>query len=255
MRLRTSWASLIAIVSCAGMASAIGCGGDDNSTAGAADAGTDATTSDAAALDGATRDAAPLDSGLADATDARSADAADGGDGGVPYETLADDQIVQVLHASNVGEVAEGTLAEASAVTPVIVDLATMFVQMHGMADTQLLATASDAGLTAASSNTSTTMQTQAAADEAALGAKSGVAFDELYYAIQLRTHQTVLTVIDELLLPQVQSAELKTQVQAAQTMVAMHLQELQAIEQGDAGTFDAGDAGDGGDGGDGGSP
>ena len=159
---------------------------------------------------------------------------------------------MQVLHASNVGEVTEGTTAESTAVTPVIQNLATMFVQMHGMADSMLLASAADAGLTAASSTTSTTLQAQSATDETTLGTLSGVAFDERYYSIQLRTHQTVLTIIDNLLLPQVKSAELKTQVQAAQTMVAMHLQELQAIEQNDAGTFDAGRVGDGGDAGDG---
>ncbi len=234
MRRSLSLGALIGTVCLAGAATVLGCGGDDDSTPAGIDAGSDATTA--------------VDSGLP-AIDAAAKDA--GFDGG---EVLSDDQIVQVLHVANQGEVNEGTVAETHAVTATIQSLATEFVQMHGSADTALLAAAGDAGLAGVDSTTSTMLQEQGVSDQTGLNAASGVTFDELYYNDQLRTHQTVYAIITNQLLPQVRSPALKAQVQAAQTMVAMHLQELQAIEVGDAGVFDAGDAGSGDDaGGDGG--
>ncbi len=237
---------MTSLVWVAGATAVVACGGDDsNQVVSTPDAAVDATAArDASPADTGTRDGSLIDSGTADG-----GDAGDAGEGGVIVEVLNDDQIVQVLHTANQGEVTEGTLAETSAVTATIQSLATEFVQMHSMADALLLSTAGDAGLTAAPSSTATMLQTQAAADQTALRATSGVALDELYYAVQLRTHQTVLSIIDNLLLTQVMSPTLKVQVQAAQTMVAMHLQQLQALEQGDAGTFDAGDGGDASDG------
>ena len=146
MRKVMVWSALLGVVCCTGAVEAVGCGGDDTFTAnGALDAGLDATANkDATLPDTGVGDAATdgntdgniLDSGLIDAADA----------GDAAFEVLNDDQIVQVLHASNAGEVSEGTLAETNAVTPAIQNLAMMFVQMHGMADATLLATAADAG-------------------------------------------------------------------------------------------------------------
>ena len=243
MRRIASWgarSALAGVVCCAAAAATASCGGDDNQGTGGLDAGKDATT-----LDSSLADAAPRDSGVGDAGDAGTADSGDGspGDAGDAAEALTDAQIVQILHTANQGEVTAGTYAETHAVTGTIVDIATMFVMMHGTADAELLATAGDAGISTAPSNTATSLQTQAAADQTALTAATGVAFDELYYADQLRTHRTVLAIIDNLLLPQVQSPTLKLQVVAAQSMVTMHIGQLVAIEQGDAGTFDAGDA------------
>jgi putative membrane protein len=198
---------LIALLVGSGITGLVACGSDDDDTTPGVDAGLDSST---------------------DGTVGDSATTADSSDSG---EVLTDGQIYQYLHEANLGEVAEAKIAETMAQNPAVQSLATMFDQMHSMADTQLTAAATADGITAAESDLSRALENGATTDEQEYQALNGAAFDPVYVMNQLNTHQSVLNTINTVLLPQVRDAGLKTQVQAAQTMVAMHLQELQALE------------------------
>ncbi len=222
---------LIGLLVGSGIAGLVACGSDDDDTTPVVDAGLDSSA-----------DVSVGDSARADSSDSG--------------EVLSDGQIYQYLHESNLGEVAEAKIAETMAQNPSVKSLATMFDQMHSMADTQLMAAASADGIEAVDSDLSTALENGAITDEQEYQSLNGAAFDPIYVQNQLNTHQKVLDTINDVLLPQVRDAGLKTQAQAAQTMVAMHLQELQALEADgglDAGTEDGGnglharDAGDAG--------
>ena len=230
MKKLTKNLGLISLLVSAGVVGIAACGSDDDdTTAPPADAGADVTSQDTGTGGG---DAA-RDSG----------------------EMLTDGQIFQYLHEANLGEVAEAKVAEMSATTSVIKNVATEFDSAHSMADTALQAAASADGIVAADSDLSTALESSVITDEQEYDSLNGASFDATYLRNQTNAHTMVLATINNVLLPQVRDAGLKAQVQAAQTMVAMHLAELQGIEADggvDAGGaedsgLDRGDAGDAG--------
>jgi putative membrane protein len=166
----------------------------------------------------------------------------------------SDAQIAQVALTANTGEIAQGMLAQTSATNADVKTFASLMVTDHTAANQRVQALAQQLGITPAPSGVSVQLQSESDAIVAQLQMLSGAAFDTAYVTAQVTVHTRVLALIDDMLLPAAQAAEVKAELTTMRASVVMHLsvaQQLQAqlAAAGDGGAdADAGDAGDSGD-------
>ncbi len=144
---------------------------------------------------------------------------------------LTDAQILEITHTANLGEIEQAKLAQSRARDPRVKALAAMMLKDHTAADAEGMALAAKAGFSAAESSTSTTLQNAGdrVADE--LRSKTGADFDRAYVDDQVKEHQTVLSTIDDQLIPVARSAGLTSYLAAVRAKVAMHLQHAQELQ------------------------
>ncbi len=144
---------------------------------------------------------------------------------------LSDDQILQVVHTANQGEIAQAKLAKGKAQDARVKKLAAMMIKDHTDADHKAMALAKKLN-GATPSATSTSLESDAQNNTTTLESESGADFDKGYVDTQVKEHQAVLDLIDQQLLPNAKDANVKTFVTGVRAKVAMHLhhaQELQA--------------------------
>jgi putative membrane protein len=142
----------------------------------------------------------------------------------------SDEQILAVLHASDVGEIAAGTMAQERATDPSVKAFAMMMVSEHTKLDEQGNALAQK--LHASSTLPDSTLPQILRADSAALrAAPAGAQFDRTYISQQVAAHQRTLDVVDASL-PITKNAELKTALQSqVRPAVARHLSQARQIQ------------------------
>jgi len=144
---------------------------------------------------------------------------------------LSDDQILQVVHTANQGEIAQAKLAEAKAKDARVKKFAAMMIQDHSAADHKAMALAKKLNGPTPSA-TSASLESDAQNNTTTLESETGADFDKGYVDTQVKEHQAVLDLIDQQLLPKAKDANVKTFVTDVRAKVAMHLhhaQELQA--------------------------
>lgn len=149
-------------------------------------------------------------------------------DAGQSATPLADPQIVSVLSTINAGAVERSSIASEAAQTASVRALAQEVIDTRLAAQerlTRLVAATSfnDAVNVSNAENTvSDTLQGDSKSIVARLQATQGPAFDPLFLQSQLDVLSTVLLVIDERLLPNVESALLRVEVERvrAETLV-----------------------------------
>jgi putative membrane protein len=144
---------------------------------------------------------------------------------------LSDEQILQVVHTANQGEIAQAKLAKGKAQDARVKKLAAMMIKDHSDADHKTMALAKKLNGPAPSA-TSTSLESDAQNNTMTLESKSGADFDKGYVDTQVKEHQAVLDLIDQQLLPNAKDASVKTFVTDVRVKVAMHLhhaEELQA--------------------------
>jgi putative membrane protein len=144
---------------------------------------------------------------------------------------LSDDQILQVVHTANQGEIAQAKLAKTKAKDARVKKLAAMMIKDHSDADHKAMALAKKLNGPTPSA-TSTSLESDAQNNTTTLESESGADFDKGYVDTQVKEHQAVLDLIDQQLLPNAKDAGVKTFVTAVRAKVAAHLhhaQELQA--------------------------
>ncbi len=147
--------------------------------------------------------------------------------------TLSDGQIVGVLHTMNLGEIQEAQLAVKTAVHSNVVTFANNMVSDHTAGDTALLQAAASVAIAEESSPTQTQLESDVTQQMQTLGPETGAAFDQIYVGFQVQDHQEALQTIDTMLLPSVQDAVIRQQVETARSAVADHLQMAQALSAG----------------------
>jgi putative membrane protein len=144
---------------------------------------------------------------------------------------LSDDQILQVVHTANQGEIAQAKLAKGKAQDARVKKLAAMMIKDHSDADHKAMALAKTLNGPTPSA-TSASLESDAQNNTTTLESESGADFDKGYVDTQIKEHQAVLDLIDQQLLPNAKDAHVKTFVTGVRAKVAMHLhhaQELQA--------------------------
>jgi putative membrane protein len=195
----------------------------------------------------------------------------DGGDAAlVDAASLSDAQIVGVVTAANTGEIEEALLATgfpdmlfdggldggldgvqdggfdagtARTTTPAVLAFAEMMITDHAHANVAVDALA----IAPQASPVQATLQSSVQTTLGQLSSLSGPAFDVAYVQSQVTAHQTVLDLLQNQLIPQAQSAALKSLLQSSVLpTVQAHLAAARALlaQLTDAGVVDAGGGG-----------
>jgi putative membrane protein len=144
---------------------------------------------------------------------------------------LTDEQVLEVTHTANRGELEQAKLAQSKAKDGRVKKLAAMMLKDHGAADAKALAVGRKNNLTLAPSATSTTLEADAQVTTSSLGSQTGMDFDKGYVDAQVKEHQAVLDIIDHKLMPSAKNADVKAFLEEVRPTVAMHLQHAQDLQ------------------------
>ncbi|MGD0677425.1 MAG: DUF4142 domain-containing protein [Polyangiaceae bacterium] len=145
---------------------------------------------------------------------------------------LSDDQIVDVTHTANLGEIEQAKLALSKAHDSRVRKLAAMMMKDHLAADAKGAALAKKDNLSPAPSSTSIALEGDAKAVTSALKADTGDAFDKDYVDSQVKEHQAVLEMIDDKLLPGAKSPGVKAYLADVRPTIVMHLQHAKDLQK-----------------------
>ena len=143
-------------------------------------------------------------------------------------EPLTDEQIAAITDATNSGEIAQAKLAEAKSKDADVKRFAAMMIKDHGAAKQKQ----AKLKLKPADSSISTALESDAASTLNALKGDKGADFDKAYIAAQVQEHQTVLDTINQKLLPNVKSADLKAYLEEVKTRVEDHLKHAKQLQE-----------------------
>ncbi len=143
-------------------------------------------------------------------------------------EPLTDEQIAMITDAANTAEIEQAKLAESKSKDAGVKKFAAMMISHHGAAKQKQ----AKLKVKPAESSTSTAMQADAASTLDTLKTDTGKDFDKAYIAAQVDGHQKVLDTINDKLLPNVKSAELKAYIEGIKPTVEAHLKEAKQLQQ-----------------------
>ena len=144
---------------------------------------------------------------------------------------LDDPSIAAILAAADTAEIAPSALAESQAQDEEVRQFASLMVREHGMLSDSLRALTSAQGITPMPNRESEVIETQTAATLQALENLSGTAFDSVYVAAMVQSHEAALNLIDDQLLPAVNDARLRRAIEEqVRPRVAAHLEQVQQI-------------------------
>jgi putative membrane protein len=144
---------------------------------------------------------------------------------------LTDEQILEVTHTANQGEIEQAKLAQSKSTDARVKKLAAMMLKDHAAADAKGMAVGRKGNLTPAPSSTSTSIESDAQSATSTLSSQTGVDFDKAYVDVQVKEHQAVLDMIDQKLLPDAKSPDVKAFLTEVRPKIAMHLQHAQQLQ------------------------
>ena len=148
-----------------------------------------------------------------------------------PRETLTDDQILAVVQAANNSEIEEARLATSKAKNAEVRSFAQMMIQHHTDAKQKGGRVAQQAKLTLKESGMTAEMKSDAQKNMETLRAKTGADFDRAYIEHQVEEHQRVLTAIDQRLMADAKSPEVRALLQEVRPVIAQHLEQAQRLQ------------------------
>jgi putative membrane protein len=213
--------ALLAFAVLAGLA-LVQCGGEQKSAGSPAEIMPSAEPPQPEEADAATTRAAPSTSDSAAAEAQASAPPAP------KIDPLSDEQIAAITEAANTTEIAQAKLAQSKSKDASIKQFAAMMISHHGEAKKKQ----AKLKLKLAESGVSTAMQVDADSTMNALKADSGKDFDQAYITAQVDGHQKVLDTINDKLLPNVKSADLKAYLDELKPRVEEHLKQAEVLQQ-----------------------
>lgn len=146
--------------------------------------------------------------------------------------TLTNDQILEVTHTANEGEIAQARLAVSKSKDGRVQKLAAMMIHDHSDADAKGKALAAKDNLTLQPSPTSEALRADASDATTALQGEAGAGFDKGYVDTQIHEHQKVLDLIDQKLVPDVTNADVKAYLEDVRVSVAAHLEHARKVAQ-----------------------
>jgi putative membrane protein len=154
-------------------------------------------------------------------------------DGGAVVVLLTDGQIGTILITANRNEVSAGQIAQTRASNSQVLAFANRMVNEHTAAIDNTQTLLRGQSITPADSNVNQQLLVQAAQLAPQLqAATAGTNFDFTYMCSQIRAHAQLVALADARLLPSVQNAVLRTDVQTTRTLALDHLGQAQSIVQ-----------------------
>ena len=143
---------------------------------------------------------------------------------------LNDAQLVSVLHTANMGEITQGQIAMQRGTHPSIKDFAKKMVEQHTANDQTTTAWAASATISPQNNAVSTALKQESDDMVMKLNKEDAKNFDKTYIEGQIKVHKLVLKTIEDKLLPNVHSADLRNHLVATRAAVAGHLMEAEMI-------------------------
>lgn len=145
---------------------------------------------------------------------------------------LTDAEIAAIVKAANDSEIEQGKLAKTKARNKKVKDFAAMMVKDHTDMNKSGDALARKANLEPKDNEISAHMTDESRTTlESLKTAAKGDAFDRAYMDAQVNAHTQVLEAIDKNLLPSVQNADLKVELEKARPKVEAHLGQAKQIQ------------------------
>lgn len=170
--------------------------------------------------------------GTTGATGATGTGSTAGSAGATPAVTLTDDQILQVLHVANLGEIDQAKHEQAKGKDAKVKAFAAMMVKDHTAADTKGTELAKQAKLTPSDNPVSTQIKTDGDKTMEQLKAQTGADLDRAYMDAQVKEHQAVLDTIDTKLMPNAKDANLKAMLTEVRPKIEAHLKAAQDLQK-----------------------
>jgi putative membrane protein len=208
-----SWGGLAVAVAGAVAMVHVGCNDDNNQPSGTASTGGTTGTSsldDAAVATG--DDAGVVDTG-ADAV-----------------TRLSDGAVAAVMAEANGGEVLAGQLVSTQSQSDEVRAFAQRMVTDHSMANERLMTLLQRTAISPEDSEPQRMLAAATLSTLARLSAMSDSAFDLAYVNSQVDMHQRVLQLLDDVLIPSAENADLSAELRSARQTAAMHLDAAQAL-------------------------
>jgi putative membrane protein len=144
---------------------------------------------------------------------------------------LSDANIAAIIVAANDADIKNGEVAQSASSNADVKAFAKQMIADHNSANQKAKDLASKLGMKPEENTTSTQLTSQADAARDALKAKKGPEFDRAYVDNEVKTHQDVLDMIDNQLLPNAQNAELKGLIEAVRPVIAQHLDHAKQLQ------------------------
>ena len=154
-------------------------------------------------------------------------------------QAQSDSQLAGILAVINMTEVTQGKLAETKGLRADVIDYGTMMDTMHTDNQSKLQTVLTSKGLTA-DENSAEVQMLKAKGDPATAKLTSDAAktatFDDDYIQIQIDGHTDALTMLDTVLIPKAQDADLKAHFTTTRGDVVMHLDHAKMLKSGTGG-------------------
>jgi len=145
---------------------------------------------------------------------------------------LTDAEIAAIVKAANTGELEQAKIAKTKAKNKAVKEFAAMMVKDHTDMIKSGDAVCKKAGIEAKDNEISAHMTDEAKTTlEALKSAAKGADFDKAYMDAQVNAHTQVLESIDKKLMPNVQNADLKAELERARPKVEAHLGHAKEIQ------------------------
>jgi putative membrane protein len=145
---------------------------------------------------------------------------------------LSDAQITSVLEVANDGEADLGRLAQIKTQNREVKAFAKDMVNEHSKAKKMATQTASEMNVKPAPYSKTNELKATATRDRVKLQKLNGRAFDKAYLDSQIAMHKEVLRTIDDQLLPNAKSAQMKTMIQDQRPKIEAHLRRAQELRK-----------------------
>lgn len=138
-----------------------------------------------------------------------------------------------IVQAIDAGEIEQAQLAKSKAKDARVKKFADQMITQHTESQKQLAQLGKTGNMAAAESSVQNDLKVASAADMDTLKGTNAADFDAMYMTNQIKQHQSALDMLTNRLIPAVNDAKLKAQLEQKRGMVEKHLQSANEIQQG----------------------
>jgi putative membrane protein len=143
---------------------------------------------------------------------------------------LTDADVAAIVVAANAIDAEAGDVAVAKGASDAVRNFGKAMAETHRAVNTQAGELVQKLGITPTENSISEQLRADAATVARELANKSGEEFDRAYLAREVAFHKAVLSAIDEVLLPNTKSPELKEAITGVRPAIVGHLQHAEHL-------------------------
>jgi len=144
---------------------------------------------------------------------------------------MSDANIAAVASASNQDEIQTSQVALQKGENAGVKAYAQRMVDAHTRMEQEMMRLLQSKGITPQDNAQSTQMKQAAQSAVQAMQAMSGRQLDSMYVAHQIQSHQTTMTALETMLIPNARDPQMKAMLEAARPAVSEHLVEARKLQ------------------------